>query len=75
MNKTYKAHSSSSSSGSGGGSGLLELEIVGTQLTPNSLLMMTHEGLLLKLGPGWAVEPQTFTAVAEDVAVAGVGEV
>ena len=36
---------------------------------------MTDEGLLLELGAGRAVEPQARTAVAEDVAVAGVGHV
>ena len=41
----------------------------------HSLLVMTHEGLLLKLGPWRTVEPEAFTAVAEDVAVAGGGQV
>ena len=54
---------------------LLELEILSAPLAPDCLLVMTHEGLLLELGAWRTVEPQAGTAVAEDVAVAGVGQI
>ena len=60
---------------SDGLTGLLKLEILCTQLALDSLLVMTDKGLLLELGAGRTVEPQARTAVAEDVAVAGVGQV
>ena len=67
MSTTYHADS--------GTCGLLELEIFVAQLAPHSLLVVTHEGLLLELGPGRTVEPQACTPVTEDVAVAGVAQV